>query len=366
LSVRIQKDKYGETQIRVDQYWPDGRRFRRNFANKRLAEDVDSKIRVARGNGTWRDLRNRLARGEDAKKITLDQFADRYLEEYCKTHNRAWQRKRDSIKALKSKLGSIEIEALDGNNVAKFISWRKSEGRTNGTINRDLACLKHMLSYAVKLELLKDNKVARVDKLPEILRCRPKFTDKQVDHFLACTQPRVRPLFGFMRETGCRLEEAMTLKRSQVLRDERRAVFTDNTKSGKFRVVPLTDEAVRWIDEMVPLAGCPYIFYNPRTRRQWKNCRKVIDKAINASNLDGFLLKDLRRHYGITLSENGAEMHVIQAMLGHSSVTTTEKHYAHFSPEFAASRALRVLEGRKKQESIGTQMGRESDASQVA
>ena len=54
------------------------------------------------------------------------------------------------------------------------------------------------------------------------------------------------------------------------------------------------------------------------------------------------------RHYGIVLSENGAEMHVIQAMLGHSSVTITEEHYAHFSPHYAARRAFQVLQGRKK------------------
>ena len=366
MSVQTQKDKYGDAQVRVDQYWPDGSRFRRNFQNKRLAEEVDAEIRVAKGNGSWRELKNRLARGADARRLTLQEFAHRYLEEYCKTHNRAWQRKRDSIKALKTKLGAIEIEALDANHVARFISWRKEQGRSNGTINRDLSCLKHMLNYAVKLELIKENKVNRVDILPEILRYRQKFTDEQVDHFLARAEPRIRPLFGFMRETGCRLQEAMTLKHTHVLRNVRRIAITDNTKSGKPRLIPMTEECERWIGEMVPLPGCPYVFYNPRTKRRWKNCRKVIDRTIEASGLEGFLIKDLRRHYGITLAENGAEMHAIQAMLGHSSVTTTEKYYAHFSPEFAAGRVLQVLEGRKKQENFGTQIGRKSDSSQVA
>jgi len=87
---------------------------------------------------------------------------------------------------------------------------------------------------------------------------------------------------------------------------------------------------------------------------------------LETTCLEGFLIKDLGRHYGITLSENGAEMHVVQTMLGHSSVTATEMYYAHFSPEFAAHRALQVLEGRKKQEKAGTQMGRKDIATQVA
>jgi hypothetical protein len=61
-------------------------------------------------------------------------------------------------------------------------------------------------------------------------------------------------------------------------------------------------------------------------------------------------------------------MHVIQKMLGHSSVTTTEKYYAHFSPNYAARRALQVLEGSKgKSKKIdGTQMGRRNLATEVA
>lgn len=48
-------------------------------------------------------------------------------------------------------------------------------------------------------------------------------------------------------------------------------------------------------------------------------------------------------------SEGGAEMHVVQAVLGHCSVAPTERYHADFSPEPAAKRALAVLEkcGRK-------------------
>lgn len=367
MSVRIQRDKYGKTQIRVDQHWPDGTRFRRNFPNRRQAEGVDARIRVAKADGSWRELKERLARGIDARRPTLEEFADRYLEEYCKVRNRAWRRKRDSFKFLKEKLGRVELEALDPNHLAKYIRWRKEQGRANGTINRDLAHLHHMMNYAMKLDLINENRISKVDKLPEVRRFRPRPTDEQIDHFLACAEPRVRPMFGFIRETGCRPDEAMKLKHAQVLRDQGLVVFTDYTKSGKFRAVPLTEECKRWLDELPPFPGCPYVFYNPRTRRQWKNCRKVINKAIKASGLEWFRLKDLRRHYGITLSENGAEMHVIQAMLGHSSVKTTEEYYAHFSPHFAARRALEVLEGRKsKSEKSGTQMGRVPARSGVA
>jgi hypothetical protein len=301
MSVRNQKDKYDESQIRVDQHWPDGTRFRRNFLNRRQAEEVDAQIRVAKTNGTWRELRDKLARGADAKRLTVAEFADRYLEEYCKVHNRAWQRKRDTMKFVKARMGQIDLEALDANHVAKFIKWRQDEGKSNGTINRDIAHLKHMMHYALKLELVKTNKLTVVDKLPEIVKSRRKFTDDEINHFLDCADPRMRPMFGFIRETGCRLGEAFTLKHTQIIREQNLVVFTDHTKSGKFRTVPLTDDCQRWIDEIPPHPECPYVFYNPKTGKRWKCCRKLIDDAIAASGLEGFLIKDLRRHYGITL-----------------------------------------------------------------
>ncbi len=64
------------------------------------------------------------------------------------------------------------------------------------------------------------------------------------------------------------------------------------------------------------LPGCPYVFWHPKSQTRWHNVRKVFNKAREDANLDWLIIKDLRRHYGIVLSENGAEMHVIQAMLG--------------------------------------------------
>ena len=138
------------------------------------------------------------------------------------------------------------------------------------------------------------------------------------------------------------------MKHSQIRKQERIVVFSGNTKSGKPRFVPLTDEALQWIEEMPQLPGCPYVFWHPKSKTRWYNIRKVFNKARKEAELDWIFIKDLRRHYGITLSENGAEMHVVQVMLGHSSVKITEEHYAHFSPHYAARRAFQVLQGRKK------------------
>jgi integrase len=259
------------------------------------------------------------------------------------------------VHVINKKMGHLELAELKPSHVDSYTRWRKGMGISNATIKRDLAHLKHMIRFALQRGVIEKNNIACVRKLREIRRERPRPTGEQVDHFIASAEPRIQPMLGFMRETGCRLSEAMAVKHIQIRRKEKIVVFTDITKSGKFRIVPLTEECLFWIDQVPALPGCPYVFYNPRTKRRWYCPRKPIDAAIQASGLEWLRVKDLRRHYGITLSENGAEMHVIQAMLGHSSVKTTEDYYAHFSPNYAARRALQVLEGRKEKD--GRQKG---------
>ena len=104
---------------------------------------------------------------------------------------------------------------------------------------------------------LDQNRIAKVKKLEEIREERPRPTDEQIDHLLECTDARIRPILGFIRETGCRLEEGLSLKGSQADKKSRTVVFSGNTKSGKPRFVPLTDEALQWIDDLPPLPGCP-------------------------------------------------------------------------------------------------------------
>jgi site-specific recombinase XerD len=348
MSVRLQMDRWGKSNLVVDRHWPDGSRFRRVMPNKRLAADLDARIHAACCDGSWRQLKNELLRGSAAKRVTLREFSDRYVEDYCKIHNRCWQRKRDSFVFLKEKLGDVELADLNPSHLDAYFRWRKDSGISNATLNRDLAHLKHMMHFAIERGVIETSNISSLRKFKELRKERPRPTDDQVDHFLDSAEPRIRPLLGFMRETGCRLNEAVTLKHNQVRKNNGIVIFTDNTKSGKFRVVPLTSKCLQWIEEMLVLPGCDYVFWNPRTNQRWYNLRKPINAAIRSSGLNWLRVKDLRRHYGITLSENGAEMHVIQAMLGHSSVKTTEEYYAHFSPNFAAHRALQVLEGRKQ------------------
>ena len=75
-------------------------------------------------------------------------------------------------------------------------------------------------------------------------------------------RPECRPIFIFVRETGCRREEVLSLRRWQVQNESRLVVFNENTKSRRYRYAPLTDAALEAVAALPPLEGCPYVFYN--------------------------------------------------------------------------------------------------------
>ena len=165
-------------------------------------------------------------------------------------------------------------------------------------------------------------------------------------------RPDSRPLFIFIRETGCRREEALSLQHWQVHLESRLVVFSENSKSKKLRYVPLTELAVEAVTALPRLPECPYVFYRGKTKTRWAECRKPWEDARKEANVPDLQVKDLRRHYAIKLAERGADMHDIQQVLGHSSVQITEKHYAHFSPTHSAKKVLYVLEGGRASEKL--------------
>ncbi|MDA2925581.1 tyrosine-type recombinase/integrase [Acidobacteria bacterium AH-259-L09] len=353
-------------QIVCDKRWPDGSRTTRVCANRTQAKQLLDRINASIADGSWREFKEKL-KLRDHGKLTLQDFSKTYIEEYAKVRNKkkSWKRKQTSLNALNRYIGTLDLNAISPAYLHNYVRRRKREGLSEGTINKDLNTIRHLLSYAEECGVIESNPITRFKNLRENQKERPRFTDEQVDAVINAVRPDCRPLYIFIRETGCRREEALSLQHWQVQRESRLVVFSEDTKSRKFRYVPLTEAAIEAVDTLQPIEDCPYVFYSLKSGNPWYDCRKPWVQAREQGRVPGIQVKDLRRHYAISLAEDGAAMHDIQSVLGHASVTTTERHYAHFSPEHAAKKILKVLEGgrgaetkRKQRERVLTKIKR--------
>lgn len=341
--------------IIVDTIWPDGKRTRRQALTDKQANDLNTRIRASRIDGTWRDLRAKLNM-EDSEGMTLEEAGKIYLEQYVKQKNRETRSKKSRLAILNREIGKILLTEIDQLAASKFAAKRQKSGVSARTINRDIAVLRHLLTWAMKNHLIESNALSEWDRLAEKPFEGMRPTEEIVDAVFEHLNETVKPLFAFLRYTGCRREEALSLKWSQInLKNQ--AVHLYRTKSGKPRSVPLTSESVEAIQAMPRIAQTEYVFYHPVSFTRWSEAKKPWNDARQAAGHAWLRIHDLRHAYAIRLVEAGVPLDIVSEMLGHHSVDFTKKNYAKYAPTWAGKVVLAALDGGKSESCKKVAMG---------
>ena len=292
----------------IDTIWPDGVRTRTKTPDEATADKINKKIEVACADEVriWSKLRKEL-KLEGGKGILFRDFCDLYWKLHVLPYNRRLDTKKSLLNILKGHFGSTPIDAITPQGIAKFVASRKSEDLNNKTINRNLAALHHVLGWAVKKGYLEENPAERIDHLREIEWVGERPDESVIDEVFAKLDPRALPVFTFIRETGCRKGEAITLERSQIDFARAQVVFHSNTKNGRSRQVPLTESALCAIAAMPAQADT--VFYHPDTLRSWTSDGVSIpwERARKAAGHPKLRIHDMRHAFGIKLAEEGCQ-----------------------------------------------------------
>jgi integrase/recombinase XerD len=151
--------------------------------------------------------------------------------------------------------------------------------------------------------------------------------------------PRVlrdRALLEFLYGTGARISEAVALDVDDLDQDlAADPVVLLSGKGGKQRFVPVGSYAVRALEAYLvrgrpalAVAGrraSPAVFLNARGGRLTRQgAWGVLGEAAARSGLDGVSPHTLRHSFATHLLDGGADIRVVQELLGHASVTTTQ------------------------------------------
>lgn len=211
------------------------------------------------------------------------------------------------------------------------------------TVNQDLSVLCDCLEWALEQGMINKNPFRWMRQLRKPRQVVPYISQEEIDPVFDALPAKHRSFFTFLRETGCRHEEALAPRRSQINLKRKEVLFL-RTKFSRDRAVPLSPKAIEAIQTVPPSPFYDHAFDNPDTLKRWSDCRKPWESARKQAG-SKLRVHDLRHFYAIRLAEKGVPMHYIQYMLGHSSVTTTEKYYARFSPRSAQQAVLAILEG---------------------
>ncbi|HEX9301378.1 MAG TPA: site-specific tyrosine recombinase XerD [Casimicrobiaceae bacterium] len=214
------------------------------------------------------------------------------------------------------------------------------------SISRRLSSLRRFYGLQMQQAALRVDPTARI-RAPKLPRRLPKnLTEAQVEALLAAPDPhttlglRDRAMLETLYATGLRVSELVGLTLAQVSLDM--GVVRVLGKGSKERLVPLGEEAIVWLKRYLASsrttlggAGSNALFVTarrgPLTRQAfWALLKRYAVKAdIPAASLSPHVL---RHAFATHLLNHGADLRVVQLLLGHADITTTTI-YTHVARE---------------------------------
>ena len=360
MGINHVRDHKGRSRIQLSKRWPDGSRFRRYFSNVTVAKKTLSRIEEAIVMGTWRELREEFTHGRQVD-LTIVQFAEIYLSDYCRAHNTRPDFKEQALVPILRILGKIRLKEFRRKHAHQFVAKRSSEVAP-ATVNRNVAVLKHLLTFALEREYIESHPLVKFRMLPEerkALRVMTLKEERSLVDVVAAEDFTVGAYVAVLGETALRKSEGLYLKWSHVDLKSR-MLSVEETKSGKPRYIPLTEYAVQWLNSLVRIIDCPWVFASLDTRDRLRDPRGPFERARSTADLKWVGFHDLRHFRATQWVMRGVDLRTVQELLGHSSITTTMRyaHFAHDHASWAVHRAeqleveeLRAKNGRKDEES---------------
>lgn len=265
-----------------------------------------------------------------------------YLREIKKTSKNtevSYQRDLMQLASFLEQQGIVEVDKVTKTSLNSYILHMEKEGKATTTISRCLASMKAFFHYECRegkiqkdpAELLKAPKVEK--KAPTIL------TVDEVNSLLS--QPggespkelRDRAMLELLYATGIRVSELIHLKKTDInlsigyitCRDEHKERMVPFGKVAKLalsaymergRSCLLKDQDSQWL-----FTNCSG---NSMSRQGfWKIIKFYGDKAGIKADITPHTL---RHSFAAHLLRNGADIHAVQAMLGHSDMATTQMY----------------------------------------
>ena len=259
----------------------------------------------------------------------------------------------------KRKLDKITLADWDALKAARLLADTKP-----ATVNRDLDRVKAAFQQAVEWDMLKVNPLAKAKRIKRGIESRVRYLtpdeEKALREALQAREARrgaarasgdawrqvrrVEPLGAFQGytdhlmplvllalNTGLRRGELTQLTWADIdIPGKLLTVRAGYAKSGKARHVPLNSEALAVLKaHKKHKAGKGELFGVASLKKSWAG-------LMTAAKIDGFRFHDLRHTFASKLVMAGVPLAVVRDLLGHSSITMSER-YAHLAPAHHAA-----------------------------
>ena len=228
--------------------------------------------------------------------------------------------------------------------VLGFLQAQTTAQKAQSSITRSISTLRKFYQYLAREGRIQKDPMLQIDSPKQGRHLPAVLSSEEIERLLKTPDTstplglRDRAILEVLYATGLRVSELVHLK----LTDLHLSLGLIQTlgKGDKERIIPIGDVAVDWINEYLERIrnrltkgkDSPYLFVNFHgnglTRQGiWKNLKAI----VQAAGIDkGVTPHTLRHSFATVLLENGADLRIVQELLGHSDISTTQI-YTHIS-----------------------------------
>lgn len=268
--------------------------------------------------------------------LTYAEFFDNHYLPHVKPRKRSWNSDESIYRVhLKEVFGNKRLNQITRQQIQSFHTALKESGLAAATCNHSVKLLKHSLNLAIDWDMLDTNPAARVPLYFEDNKRENYLSNEQLEKLLAVLRNDPTHMASrialFLLSTGCRLNEALSAKWSDV--DLVKRVFVvsaSNSKSKKLRSVPLNDSAIDVLNQIGTEGKLEFVFTNKLTGKPMTSINRTWFRLRNRAGLPHLRIHDLRHMYASFLVNDGRTLYEVQQILGHSDPKVTMR-YAHLS-----------------------------------
>jgi integrase len=316
-------------------YYVNGHRKRERIGpNKRLAETVLRKRKVEIAEGKFPERKRPIT-------TTFDELAAAYLA-YARENKRSWERDERSVRALGEVFSGKRLAEITPAAIERYKAWRLASTSRHGrhprpaTVNRELACLKHMFNVARKglIELKggvpTENPVSTVTFLDEQNIRDRVLTSEEFQRMVDSSPDYLKPILMCAYHTGMRRGEILGLSWDRV---DLKAGFIrlkeTDTKTSEGRSIPIGRELGEVLQRL-PIAlkaqgqRAPYVF--TRNGQRIKSIREIFVRVCRDAGIENFVFHDLRHTATTNLRRAGVDALTAMKITGHKTMAAFRRY----------------------------------------
>ncbi len=247
-------------------------------------------------------------------------------------------------------LEDTDVSSVDYNKIREYLRFIYKYNYKKTTVARKISALRTFYKYLYRERVVEANPVSGVSA-PKKTKSLPKFLDKeeieQILNNVNIESPsgfRNRAILELLWATGMRISELSGLNFGDLnLEHNEIKVFG---KGSKERIVLISERAKQYLERYIHTArrlvakdfppppqeeNSPVFINNTGYRLNPKTIRNVINSIVEKISLPQKVTPHMFRHsFATYLIENGADLRVVQELLGHASISNTQI-YTHIS-----------------------------------